>query len=115
MSRFIDADKLSKQIEELYLDGDSASNHFCINNEDTLIGKFQVLDLIFDQPTADLEEVKHGEWIRTGWQKGGYGTKNPEIEYKCSECKRNKNFLRKTQKLPKYCSKCGARMDGGEE
>lgn len=56
-------------------------------------------------PEADVEPVRHGHWIKTGWQQGD------KFEYKCFECKRNKIWKKKTQKLPNYCEKCGALMD----
>ena len=98
--RPIDADKLSKQIEELYLDGDSASNHLCINNEDTLIGKFQVLDLICDQPTVeDVAPVVHARWI----------SKMHKMWGRCPTCS---HCGRIVQEETNYCPRCGAKMGG---
>lgn len=56
----------------------------------------------------DVEPVQHGHWIKTGWQRGDL------FEYKCSECKRNKIWKKKSQKLSNYCDKCGTKMDGKE-
>ena len=59
-------------------------------------------DLI-NEPTADVVEVKHGEWIRP--------TKLADMMHDiphCSLC----------GEVPcdegKYCPNCGAKMDGGE-
>ena len=55
-------------------------------------------------PTADIEEVRHGEWI---W------TENGEEDYEqfwvCSVCK-EKSYIE-----TKFCSDCGAKMDGGKK
>lgn len=64
-------------------------------------------------PTADVVEVKHGEWIE----------KNPQSSrscrlVKCSECD-DTYIVAKEIKLDvwsegrNYCTKCGAKMDGG--
>ena len=49
-------------------------------------------------PTADVEEVKHGEWLR---QNGGFF-------FLCSNC--GKAAATKGN----YCHSCGAKMDGGD-
>ena len=44
-------------------------------------------------PTADVTEVRHGEWLLDG---------------RCSECLENPLTTHRT-----YCPNCGAKMDGG--
>ena len=55
-------------------------------------------------PTADVQPVKHGQWI---WDSNApyrdYGA------YKCSNCGSHIDFEEN------YCYNCGARMDGGAE
>ena len=102
MARFIDAEKLTKEIENTYLDGDSSYSFHATGEGDTLIGKFQVLDIIFDQPTADVEEVRHGKWIVH--KIGGKVWKR-----QCSVCKA---YYRG---ISPFCKECGAKMDGGKE
>ena len=60
--------------------------------------KADIADWLNEQPTADVEDVKHG-----------YLTYNPfYIEFTCSVCGG-------TQKIKgKYCPHCGAKMDGGK-
>lgn len=60
---------------------------------------------LFDIPTADVAEVKHGYW-KEYYTCGAY-------RYDCSNC--NERFMMKERckTLPKYCSDCGAKMDGG--
>ena len=57
--------------------------------------------LIFDAPTADVVEVKHGKWI---W-KELYG----EVGYMlvCSECEESEGACERYD----YCPNCGAKMD----
>lgn len=59
--------------------------------------KQEAIDGIESVPAADVEEVRHGEWLEGNrWQP-------------CSKChKRGKRSW-------KYCPKCGARMDGKEK
>ena len=114
MPKYIDAELLKSEIENTYLDGDSAMNHLESAEGDTLIGKFQVLDIIYDQPTADVEEVIHAHWFIT------------EYEYlNCSHCgkayytgadstKQAKELLENGHVYP-YCPFCGAKMDEEDE
>lgn len=55
-------------------------------------------------PTADVEEVKHGEWIAVPSSDMSTGK-----AYKCSECGKFRFGCR----LPPYCQECGVKMDGG--
>lgn len=53
--------------------------------------------LMVEAPTADVVEVRHGEWL------------NGVTGYACSVCNKQeptKRFL--------YCPNCGAKMDGKE-
>lgn len=55
-------------------------------------------------PTADVVEVRHGEWVEHGnW----FG----HIEYKCTSC----NDTTFDASEMDYCPWCGAKMDGKEE
>ena len=96
MSRYIDADKLyiAAMDTEFY---DAA-------DEDV------VLELINQQPTAEVQEVKHGKWEKrfVGSYLSG-GVREEWHNYYCSEC--DKPQLRPS----KYCPKCGAKMDKGEQ
>ena len=131
MSKYIDAEKLYAEAVKWEREADTALSLLKEKSKDNdehpkwsndrwprwstrLNERTSFKHYIMDFERADVEEVRHGKWERTGWQKG-YETKNRETEYRCSECKRNKIFIRKTQKLPKYCSNCGAKMDGGKE
>lgn len=81
MPRYIDAEKI-KYTE--YINGD------------VTVSK----DLVEKIPTADVQEVRYGEWIESN-----YGICH------CSEC----GFEYKSQaEVTQYCPVCGANMGGGE-
>lgn len=68
-------------------------------------------------PAADVQEVKHGHWIRCNDQGG----------VRCSKCRHatnerilrwyrdNENNICYQSAHPFYCSRCGAKMDLEEE
>ena len=68
-------------------------------------------------PSADVQEVKHGHWIRCNDQGG----------VRCSKCRHatnetilrwyrdNENNICYQSAHPFYCSRCGAKMDLEEE
>lgn len=61
-----------------------------------------ILSFVTEYPdeAADAEKVKHGYWVQP----------NPLYNPFCSECKK---YERSGEKK-KYCSECGAKMDGKE-
>jgi DNA-directed RNA polymerase subunit RPC12/RpoP len=61
-----------------------------------------VLELKECVPTADVVEVRHGEWVKTTY---------PEV-HRCSHCNKPSNT---SKGMPKYCPNCGAKMDGKGE
>lgn len=106
--RYIDVNALLKDISETVV--------FSVRGDADLPtpemrGATKVVNRIDAAPTADVVEVKHGEWIA---DKENYICKvdclkpAKQTTYKCSECGhksgRNKGF--------KYCPSCGAKMDG---
>jgi hypothetical protein len=57
-----------------------------------------------DTPTADVEEVKRGEWKHLGGD-----------EWCCTNCGEVVTTEGSWEKpTKKYCSNCGAKMDGGK-
>ena len=95
MARYIDADKL---IDELRVDlARTTVDAFTIGIVETTI------TLLREYPTADVAEVKHGEWI--GKPLAGYA------KIRCSVC--NTAFVQETGTWA-YCPECGAKMDGGK-
>lgn len=53
-----------------------------------------------------LQSPKHGKWTRTG--------EPPMYIIECSECGQ-RFFHHEGQAMPKYCSECGAKMEGEED
>lgn len=95
MSRYIDADAALKRFEEMH--GNESELLNCYNAD-------WVVSFIETQPTADVQEVKHGRWAHLG-----------NDEWCCTCC----SFVITTEgswdePAEKYCSNCGAKMDRGE-
>lgn len=83
MSRYIDVDKLQ---ETVYKRVNNPAIRGWLNS------------LINEQPTADIKEVKHGEWV------------HGECVSHCSEC----GVETYPENITPYCPNCGAKMDGGD-
>ena len=90
MPRYIDADAALKRFEEMH--GDESELLNCYNAD-------WIVSFIETQPTADVQEVKHGTWGKSLFAKDFF---------RCSLCSAvwNRKF--------EYCPHCGAKMDGGE-
>lgn len=95
MPRYIDAEALKKDLTRFY------------DNEVT------AKELIDEQPTADVQPVKHGRWVK------GHCGVNEYI--KCSVCRTrivNTIVSLEGDAAEDYfdlCPKCGARLDGDSE
>lgn len=92
MSRYIDADKLYELIRTN--DYRLATINGSIDYGMFTVGIKQAIDEI---PTADVTEVRHGEWV------------HGECVSHCSEC----GVETYPENITPYCPNCGARMDGG--
>lgn len=57
-------------------------------------------EVLEDTPTADVEEVKHGQWEL---HNDGSGT--------CSHCKTRQKHIWYFDNMQNYCGHCGARMN----
>ena len=60
-------------------------------------------------PSADVQPVRHGRWIRHTEQKNIFNGKTIE----CSEC--GEKYVVQYIKDEKFCRNCGARMDGEDD
>ena len=89
MERYINANLLLQQVAHINSTVEQGVKYFNA-----------VYNLILKQPTADVEEVKHGEWIVVGRTKGGSAI------LKCSHCGR----VRKGHGKSAFCCDCGAKM-----
>lgn len=94
MSRYIDADKLYERIR---------TNDYKLTTKYGSIEygmrTFEIKEAIDKAPTADVKEVKHGQWTKDQ-------NFNDDL-VRCSAC----HIL--SDRQPNYCPYCGARMDGG--
>lgn len=108
MARYIDADVLHIQMENLY------EHHIEMKNYSADGAVADCLDLLDNSPTADVAEVKHGYW------KDRYGNKYDNQLYECSVCgekalyefyKNDLDNWAERQKLTPVCPHCFAKMD----
>ena len=60
----------------------------------------RVIQIVEEQPTADVAEVKHGKFIK----------RTPCSEAECDQCGKCPKLIFGI--LPSYCPHCGAKMDG---
>lgn len=98
MSRYIDAEKLKCSI-------DSETDSIFDRDKTTEELYYNLCELVDDEPTTDVQEVKHGEWFKPS---------NDPVDSKqwiCSECK----GLTETAYYCghcyyNYCPNCGARL-----
>lgn len=95
MSRYIDADAAIKRFEELQ------------GNENTLLNSYNadwIVSFIEGQPTADVQEVRHGRWSNFLC----YNT--------CSRCGRYVHEYDDDATIQDFafCPYCGAKMDEDE-
>lgn len=94
MARYIDADRLINEI--------SGNGGVFTYGPKVVMAIVSRINL---QPTADVVEVKHGEWIKVGY------TESRSNILQCSQCKR----IRRGRPKSPYCPDCGAKMDGDKE
>ena len=102
MAKYIDADKLYPKLDKLHGYYDARQDFtkctavsFCI-------------EMLEDMPTADVVEVKHGEWKHS--DKARHWTGKDE----CSVCTYH-TYDRDDLSHLNYCPYCGAKMDRGKE
>lgn len=91
MAEYINREEMLKYLEE--------------NNtaDEWIVGQYNadwIYSFIESQPTADVKEVKHGEWLNVLFTQ----------RYRCSLCG-NEIYFGKD----KFCSECGAKMDVGSD
>lgn len=111
MTRYIDADKLIQALCNTQKTWGSRLGTSWWSHSVKL--KDNMVRCIKEQPTADVVEVKHGEWEVC--------SDEYEIcasEFVCSNCKENFCSSELTDEqffeMLKFCPHCGAKMDGGK-
>lgn len=103
MPRYIDADRLISRL--------NVFNEWC--KDGRLQGSIFAADVIGDEPTADVEPVRHGHWI--------HGVCGIDKYIKCSFC--GKSIVNNIVTLEGddaetafvICPRCGAKMDKKEK
>lgn len=107
MNRYIDADKLYERMQDI-----------CTCYEEGVEVKEEALSMVYDFPTADVEEVKHGKWEHGREVHREYiGDALLAIYYDewwCSQCHYTIDDHHYSKITYKRCPECGARMNGGE-
>lgn len=93
--KFIDADLLKEEIEQNW-------------DMQDLYLPIHFFDKVDDMLAADVQEVKHGEWIVINTEQVYNGAEIP-VEWACSLCESS------FEQTFAYCPHCGARMDGEEK
>ena len=103
MARYIDADKLIGWLNSSTADtwGKGLGKSWWAHSVKL---KDNIIDGIEKMPTADVAEVKHGEWVQ---QLNPY-----EDEIHCSVCGAVFNVIDNCTETFDYCPHCGAKMDG---
>lgn len=103
MARYIDVDDVAQRIM-YYMSHvpERCGEHYAYK---------AALKEIVGSPTADVEEVKHGEWVPIVKQDSYLDPPYCDI-IKCSECEEEADV---SFHDAKYCYNCGAKMDGGKK
>ena len=128
MARYIDADILIEHIKDVptWYEG-LGIGYRPTKYPDGMFDCNDVINSIENQPTVEIEEVKHGEWIEDAYYD------NPCV---CSYCGVEAPYFNKFEKTfdydweenlvstghktikeyirTQYCHRCGAKMDGGK-
>ena len=89
-----------------YIDADKMREEWLENGENEYVyDTNSVLDSIDAQPTADVVEVKHGEWV----------SHHPDGSAICSVCGRKQKDVWDFDNWQNFCGHCGADMRGGSQ
>lgn len=83
---------------------DCSTCELCLPEEMIVSAYRQIISKLETEPTADVVEVKHGEWSPLGGD-----------EWFCTNCGKVISTEGSWEKpTEKHCSECGAKMDGGK-
>lgn len=104
MSRYIDADRIEDVIRNYV-----PLKYFMASSYSRAIKNgLKIAEILNDKiPTADVKEVKHGQW-NTVYDGSILEHYNSDVySLTCSICGNTEKYI------SKFCPSCGARMDGG--
>ena len=107
-------EKLETLLSDLRFIVKYEKQHGSVSDVEKSKAKFErmkgVISLVKSQPTADVQEVRHGKWVDNAedvyW-------KNHFIRKHCSECGNEPEYRAENYSyvLSNYCRNCGAKMD----
>lgn len=114
--RYVDADYILEQIEEAQISLLTNDDKLWWRNKPYFKGLARANAIISESPTADVEEVRHGVWLKEHFQTlipveydaNGQAILHDHWHCKCSLCGRLAG------REEPYCH-CGAKMDGGKK
>ena len=96
MTKYIDADNLINELS-------AACMPIYEKGITGILGdNSSIADIINEQPTADVQEVKRGTWENT----------NPPNQLRCNNCEIIHFIAQYPHGEINYCPNCGTRMDG---
>lgn len=113
MAEYIEREALIEKLETLLSDlrfiVKYEKQHGSVSDVEKSKAKFEtmkgVISLVKSQPTADVQEVRHGKW-----QCCDNNNNTIYNDWYCSECGYYSD-IRNKNRLGNYCSNCGAKMD----
>ena len=110
MSKYANHEILTKLIEDTdwYHINSNGELVLGATSDNALYKASDILTIITDVSTTDVEPVRHGYWVDTD----SYADHDTPI-YACSVC--YEQVYDKHIKAHKYCLHCGAKMDGGNK
>ena len=105
MARYIDAERMKIEIRIAMAE---QLHKYPFNTIPTQLAEL-LCAFADDTPTAEVEEVRHGEWVEW-YPPKEYIITSEEMLYCCSMCDAKYEDVEGY----KYCPYCGAKMDGGK-
>ena len=104
MAKYIDADLFREKMVKFIAQEEKKSFQLDEYDIGWITGLEYAKDELYNAPTADVQEVKHGRWE---WNN------EDEFFYSCSNCghKAYGNTNEIVSGLYAYCPNCGAKMD----
>ena len=108
---YAEAEKTTNELEQMFIDEISMQKDIKIISLMQTLGH-KALSIVKRNATADVQEVRHGKWIKDKSKRREDG----EIyDYCCSLCNREaeKDYYNNCAVFTNFCPHCGAKMDGG--
>lgn len=65
--------------------------------------------IVDEEPTIEIESVKHGQWIYCGWKSTRTDVYMTALVFECSECGHEISVTDTDLPLCNYCQNCGSK------